>query len=60
MKLFLTIAALAAALSLGACQTAPYGGAYGYAGKTVSVPAPVRIPHCYTSAPPSAGCVGND
>lgn len=48
---FVLIAIVISAAALAGCATTTPPGAYGYADK------PVHIPHCYTSAPPSAGCV---
>jgi hypothetical protein len=59
MKFVLVAIVLSAALAAAGCSQTTggaYGSASGYAVKHSHTP----VPRCYTSAPPSAGCVGND
>jgi hypothetical protein len=60
MKFALIAIILSAAALAGCSQTTGYSGAYGSASGYAGKPSHTPIPRCYTSAPPSAGCVGND
>jgi hypothetical protein len=56
MKFIVSVLVLVSLAALGGCnQTTGYGQSYGYANGPM--PNPVRD-RCLTSAPPSAGCLG--